>query len=154
MTKLNFAVPGLAAFACLLTSACFSGSSAAYPLYPHTDQPLPREQVATLSGAVEAVDGQRVAQWGHTFALMPGCHEVTNLQHWGGADSSSAATATLPALRYSIWMRAGFSYVVHLTPGAGTVSLSATEQDEHGQVTQSFEPGVPCAEPAQQAENN
>ncbi|HTA89220.1 MAG TPA: hypothetical protein VK745_06585 [Polyangiaceae bacterium] len=130
----------------LLLLDCFSGAGeAGYPLYPHGDgATLPREKVALLVGAVESVDGERVAQFGHSFALLPGCHEVTNLQHWGGADNVSASMATLPELHYSIPMREGFNYILDVAGGGGRVSISAREQDANGQVTQSFEPGAPC----------
>jgi hypothetical protein len=146
MIKIHFTrrLP-LLLLACSSLLGCFSGGSGlGYPLYPHTEQALPRDQVAVLIGAVESVDGQRVAQWGHSFALLPGCHEVTNLQHWGGADNNSAVMATLPRLRYSIPMRQGYNYVLNVSGGTGSVSISATEQDASGQVTQSFEAGAPC----------
>ena len=134
-----------ALFTLFLLSACFAGGETAYPLYSPSEQPLPRAEIATLAGPIESVDGQRVAQLGHSFALKPGCHEITNQTQWGGSDGMSASIAHLPELTYAVQMRAGYSYALEIGGGHAGIAINMTERNPNGEITRQFDAGRPCA---------
>ena len=119
----------------------------AYPLFnvnEHAD-----EAVATLIGDVESVDGTSVSGHGHRFALLPGCHTVTNVTTWGGMDTNAAIMAHLPQVPFAIDMKPGLTYVLRIaTVGqvgeGGRLHITAVEQDPDGKVLRQFKPGYGC----------
>ena len=109
----------------------------------------PATEVATLVGDVEEVDGQSVSARGHHFALLPGCHVVTNVTTWGGNDSNAAVMAHLPQIPFAIDMKAGLTYVVRIgivgpVGEGGKLEITAKEQDAAGNVLRQFEPRGAC----------
>lgn len=137
----------LLGFALLASSGCFAGGEAAYPLYSPPDPALPRAEVATLAGPIESVDGVRVAGVAASFALKPGCHEVTNQQHWGGSDGMSATIAHLPELTYNVQMRAGYSYALEISATSSHLTMRMAERNPDGVVTDTIQAGAICAAP-------
>lgn len=134
----------------LLTSCIGHGQLRGEPLYPTTapSTPLPRESVASLSGAVGSVDGQPV-QTGLRFELLPGCHVVTNASRWGGAGWVNAMGGRMPVRSFAMNMRAGYFYYIRIQEGAktgsgGSPALVAEEQAPDGKPTRQFESGQPC----------
>ena len=124
---------------------CFSGGAdSPVPLYSPADPPLPVTEVATLAGPIASVDGARVGKSGHSYALSPGCHQVTNLDEWGGSDGMSASIAHLPELTFSVPMRAGYSYVLEIAGGQAGIGIGMSERNPNGEVTRRFESGAPC----------
>ena len=124
---------------------CFSGGAdSPVPLYSPADPPRPATEIATLAGPIATVDGARVAKSGHSYALAPGCHQVTNLGEWGGSDGMSASMAHLPELTFSVLMHAGYSYVLEIAGGQAGIGIGMSERNPSGEVTRHFEAGAPC----------
>jgi len=120
----------------------------AYPLFK-TDDPADEVVVATLVGDVESVDGKSVSSHGHRFALLPGCHTVTNVTNWGGMDTNAGIRAHLPEVPFALDMKGGLTYVVRISivgpvGEGGRVQITAVEQDSSGTVLRKFKPGPGC----------
>jgi len=133
--------------ALLLSSCVNGGAEAAYPLFG-SERHSP-ESVATLIGDVESVDGKSVSEHGHRFALVPGCHTVTNLTTWGGWDPSLAVMAHLPQVPFAIDMKPGHTYVLRIAMvgsvgEGGSLEITAVEQAADGSVLKRFQEGSSC----------
>ena len=137
-----------AGLAAVSLAACVNARNApAYPLFGG-EAPL-ADGVATLVGDVESVDGKSVSEHGHRFALLPGCHEVTNVTTWGGMDPNAAIMAHLPQIPFAIDMKGGLTYVLRIaTVGpvgeGGRLQITAVEQDADGKVLRQFQEGSSC----------
>ncbi|HTA89104.1 MAG TPA: hypothetical protein VK745_06000 [Polyangiaceae bacterium] len=134
----------------LLLAGCIGhGQVRGEPLYPiDTSGPLPLDRVASLSGAIESVDGQPV-QTGHRFELLPGCHTVKNASRWGGAGWVNAMNGRMPVRSFAMNMRAGYYYYIRIEEGArsgsgGAPLLVAEEQAPNGKPSRQFDSGQPC----------
>lgn len=133
-------------FASLLLIGCISSShDHAYPLYPHAEQPLPREQVAHLTGYVQIVDGHDVSTLGTSFDLLPGCHVVVTPSQWGHTELNAGGMwLNTGHLTYAFPMKAGYTYAirVEMEKKGGTVlsgNVKAHEFDAAGAVTRTFD---------------
>jgi hypothetical protein len=132
-----------------LLTACISGSqNQAYPLYPHT-QPLPREQLAHLTGYIQIVDGRDVSTIGTSFDLLPGCHVVVTPEQWGHTElNAGGMSMNTGHLAYAFPMKAGYTYAirVQMEKKSGTVlagNVEAHELDAAGVVTRTFDRVAP-----------
>jgi hypothetical protein len=124
--------------------ACVGQERRGVPLYPHSQQPRRREEVALLHGPITTVDDARVASGGAAFELLPGCHIVTVGGRTGNVDplSHEGWVASLPLLTYAFRMRAGSSYSidVEIDPAlgqgpTGRGRIVAREQDAQGRTS-------------------
>jgi hypothetical protein len=137
--------------ALLLGVSCIARASR-YPLYPATEQPLPRDRIAVLGGYVARVDGRDVLGLGSSFELLPGCHVVETPTRWGKGGEQGAVVATTGRLVFAVPMRAGHDYeiVVELGPPmgppVGTLQIRADESDAAGRVVRSFAPVTSSAD--------
>jgi hypothetical protein len=143
MSKIHWLGLGVA-----LSVGCVrSGNVRGYRLYERDEQP--GGDVCTLIGDVESVDGKSVSGHGHRFELLSGCHTVTNVKTWGGADPNAAVMAHLPEIPFNIEMQAGLTYVLRIAivgqvREGGRIAITAVEQDANGHVLRKFEPGASC----------
>lgn len=124
---------------------CMGGGHArAVQLYEGT----PDESAVLLVGDVLSVDGKEVPPRSRTFALLPGCHKVTNVTYWIGNDANAAMTVRLPERAYWMNMKEGHQYELRIgtTSNSDTaqVVIKALERDKNGDVTRRFEPGSGC----------
>lgn len=132
----------------LLSAACVNANSEpTYPLYGDTVVAV--DETAILVGDVEEVDGVSVSKHGHRFALLPGCHTVTNVTTWGGNANDGAIMAHLPQIPFAIVMKTGRTYTLRISldgPAGegGRLKVTATEQDPDGNVTAQFPQGTRC----------
>jgi hypothetical protein len=111
------------------------------PLYPRSEPPRRRDEVALLRGPIVTVDGAKVVSRDDAFELLPGCHIVTVGGRTGKVDPLNHAgwVGTLPPLTYAFRMRAGGAYSidVEIDPALGlgpngTGHVVAREQDARG----------------------
>lgn len=124
------------------------GQLRGFPLYPTSGEPLPREQIALLTGDVQVIDGQQVSGVGRWFELLPGCHVVTTSPQWQARVESSASGILPPngQLTYAMNMKAGHRYEIQprsrQVRRAEVLVVSALEKDPEGAVTQEFVPAM------------
>jgi hypothetical protein len=133
--------------AALSTVACVS-STGPLPerLYPPTAQPLRADQVSTLSGYVQFVDGKDVSSRGTYFELLPGCHLIGTPSHWGEQSpaGNAGATAVTGEWSFVLPMRAGYLYRIDVKVGdttspVGSLTIKGYESDANGKDTREFE---------------
>lgn len=127
-------------------SACIAKEPRGDALYPQTNPPIPREQVAQLSGYVQSVDGQDITKLRNTLEVLPGCHVVVTPKTWGKVEYNSAGVVLDTGhIQYSIPMQAGRAYEIRVEvlmqngPSASS-RVSAVERDSSGKYLRSFEP--------------
>ena len=130
----------------LSAAACISGGGPLPDrLYPPGPQPLGPQQVSTLSGYVQFVDGKDVSSLGGYFELLPGCHVIGTPSHW--ADQSlggNTLNATTGRWTFALPMRAGHQYRIEVRTGVITAStvpltIKGYESDLGGHQTREFE---------------
>jgi hypothetical protein len=143
------AVTTVAALA--LVTSCLTGTSRGHALYPATDPPPKREEVARLAGYVEHVDGQEVASLGSSFELLPGCHIVQTPSEWGSFGSVGGVIVKTGHLVFALPMQAAHQYVIAIrttyTSGpVGNAAIEATETDLEGNIIHVFSPARSAAE--------
>jgi hypothetical protein len=132
----------------LSMSACgAAGQRRGTPLYAEPAQPLPRSEVALLSGYVAGVDGKELGEdlAGSVLELLPGCHVVRTPPDWTRHEMDGVAMVETGVLAFALPMRGGHSYEVEVQLGSestetGTASVVAKETDAQGARTQTFEP--------------
>ena len=127
--------------------ACVSGGGTLPDrLYPPAPQPLGPQQVSTLGGYVQFVDGKDVSSLGGYFELLPGCHVIGTLSHW--ADQSPGGnltvTATTGRWTFALPMKAGHQYRIEVIAGVmtamtGPLTIKGYERDLGGTQTREFE---------------
>jgi hypothetical protein len=131
----------------LSTGGCISGAGVRpYPLYPPAPRPLGPEQVSTLTGYVQFVDGNDVSSLGGFFEILPGCHVIGTPSHWGERTpgGNSAVVATTGRWTFALPMRAGHQYrieviVGEMTAPTGPLTIKGHESDLGGNQTREFE---------------
>jgi hypothetical protein len=127
----------------LSAAGCVSGPGTRPDrLYPPTSQPLGPEQVSTLEGHVQFVDGKDLSSVGGYFELLPGCHVIGTPSKWvqelpGGR---AAFVATTGQLTFALPMRAGHQYRIEGITSAMTqrLMIKAYETDLRGNRTREF----------------
>ena len=131
----------------LSAAACISGGGPLPDrLYPPTRQPLGPQQVSTLSGYVQFVDGKDVSLLGGYFELLPGCHVIGTPSHWAeqSPGGRSVVTATTGRWTFALPMRAGHQYRIEVSSGVATgtilrLTIKGYESDLGGHQTREFE---------------
>jgi hypothetical protein len=122
-------------------ASCVAHERRGTPLYPSSQTPRRRDEVALLFGPITRVDDAKVVSRENTFELLPGCHVVTIGGKTGkfGPTQNGGWVATLPPLTYAFRMRAGGTYFIdaELDPALGlgpngTGHIVAREQDPQG----------------------
>lgn len=133
-------------FAAGVLSACIAKEPRGHALYPQTNPPMPRDQVAQLSGYVQSVDGQDVTKLGSALEVLPGCHLVVTPKTWGKVEYNSAGVVLDTGhVQYSIPMQAGRTYELRVElimqngPSASG-RVTAEERDLSGKYLRTFEP--------------
>ena len=124
-------------------AACLSGAGVRpYRLYPPMPQPLAPEQVSTLTGYVQFVDGNDVSSLGGYFELLPGCHVVGTPSHMGVPTPGRASVGTWTTGRrtFALPMRAGHQYRIEGILGVTPFTIKGCESDLRGERTREFEP--------------
>lgn len=113
-------------------------------LYPQQGAaPLPRDQIATLSGHVAEVDGVDVTSLMPPYELLPGCHVVRTPERWGAVGTDMSMAAQTGMLPFALPMRAGHTYVVEVrsqmqTGISGSLEIRTVETDASGEQTKVF----------------
>jgi hypothetical protein len=131
----------------LSAAACMSGGGVRpNRLYPPAPQPLGPEQVSTLAGYVEFVDGKDVSSLGGYFELLPGCHVIGTPSHWSeqSPGGNAVVTATTGRWTFALPMKAGHQYRIEVRAGTVTAStvpltIKGYESDLRGTETRQFE---------------
>jgi hypothetical protein len=131
----------------LSAGGCISGAGLRpYRLYPPAPQPLGPEQVSTLTGYVQFVDGNDVSSLGGAFEILPGCHIIGTPSHWGEQTpgGNSALVATTGRWTFALPMRAGHQYRIEVIVGVmtaptGPLTIKGYESDLGGKQTREFE---------------
>jgi hypothetical protein len=131
----------------LSTVACVTGAGPTPErLYAPTTQALRADEVSTLSGYVQFVDGKDVSSLGTNFELLPGCHVIGTPSQWGAhsAGADSVVTATTGHWPFVLPMRAGYQYRIEVKVGAmtgptGSLTIKGYESDLAGNETKEFE---------------
>ncbi|HJX52274.1 MAG TPA: hypothetical protein VJ801_05865 [Polyangia bacterium] len=131
----------------LSVAACVSGGGARPDrLYPPTPEPLGPQQVSTLTGYVQFVDGKDVSSLGGYFELLPGCHVIGTPSRW--ADQSPGGnvvvTANTGRWTFALPMKAGHQYRIEVRAGVATgptgpLTIKGYESDLRGNKTREFE---------------
>jgi hypothetical protein len=121
-------------------SGCAHMVPAPHPLYAGPARV--EQELALLSGPVQAVDGIDVSNHGSLFSLLPGCHIVKLRSRIGEGDVGGAWSVDTHGRVYAFRMRAGHSYdiEVRLLPGkdglgtsaVGGAEIKAIERDANG----------------------
>src|SRR5688572_9814129 len=103
-----------------LTACGSAGQRRGTLLYPEPAQPLPRSEVAVLSGYVAEVDGKDVADddVGGSFELLPGCHVVRTPPDWTRHETDGAVMVETGVLPFALPMRGGHSYEIRVVLGS------------------------------------
>ncbi|HEY2404660.1 MAG TPA: hypothetical protein VGI10_01585 [Polyangiaceae bacterium] len=130
----------------LSTGACFASATPPVRLYADDGQPRRAEDVSTLSGYVQVVDGRDVSSLGGPFELLPGCHVIGTPSHWGlhSPGGDSAVTATTGQWQFALPMKAGHQYRIDVILGAmtgptGSLTIKAHESDLGGHEKREFD---------------
>lgn len=125
------------------------------PLYPNSaTAPLPRNQLAQVSGPIAEVDGKDVQNQGGLFDLLPGCHVVVLDRRPPDSGYSLSGgmywSGMFPNTVYVFHMKAGARYVIrrdiYSDDGhTGHLALSAREEMP-GQPGNDLEPATSPAQ--------
>jgi hypothetical protein len=120
-----------------LLAGCITSGGKPHLLYP--GEPRPPGEVARLFGPIGTVDGQDVAKYGKSFALLPGCHVVKLAAKTGEINTlgNGGYVVNLPPAVYVFPMQAQHSYEiqVQLEGGGsptGRVVIRAWDRDANG----------------------
>ncbi len=130
----------------LATGGCVHGEEQYYALYLRTEQRLPKEQLARLSGYVNFIDEEDVSSYGTSFELLPGCHLVGTPSKWGKAEMNSGGIiADTGRWTFALPMRAGYQYSVEVKAEQSNgpnfrLQVRAFEHDARGTTTREFAP--------------
>jgi hypothetical protein len=122
--------------AALFAAACGT-QAGGYPLYAKVGAGPGRDNVATLRGPVQTVDGHDVSGKGQTFELLPGCHVVTLQRNIGMGTASGAFAANVGRLVIAFPMRPAHSYTIVMeqddsTGPVGRYTIVAREKAPDG----------------------
>lgn len=90
------------------------------PLYDAGHGVLPLEQVASISGPILAVDGQRIKQDTQRFEVLPGCHllRMTGTVGYFTATATAGTQICLGEHEFGLNTEAGHKYFVELEHGS------------------------------------
>ena len=131
-------------------ASCITDVGGGYPLYTAAS-PLGPDEVATLGGYVERVDGRDVSALGGAFELRPGCHVVQTPKRWGSGNQYGAVSATTGTVTFALPMVAGRHYLVvtdaetNVRPTGG-VSVRTDETTASGDPIRSIAPAKTAEE--------
>jgi hypothetical protein len=125
----------LGGVALLSATGCAHFQTAPRALYAGPAQPT--ERTAVLTGYLAKVDDVDVSQMTGPFAVLPGCHVVTNTTNVGNDSPSGGWSMVTPKLTFALRMQAGRSYAIeaqHAGGGSETTGLKmhAVERDGAG----------------------
>lgn len=130
-----------------LLASCIITRTRGYALYPNTYPPPKPEEVATLSGYVQRVDGESVPKEASSFELLPGCHLVVTPTEWGRFGGGTGAFIVKTGHRlFALPMKAAHQYAVGLrtsdqmTGPTASMMIEAIETDRKGAVIKAWTP--------------